>query len=445
MKINLPNEVISIIDQLQESGYSAHVVGGCVRDSLLGRKPEDWDITTSAKPEEVKKLFQKTIDTGLQHGTVTILIDNKSYEVTTYRIDGKYLDNRRPESVEYTQDLIEDLKRRDFTINAMAYNNEDGLVDVFDGIKDLKEGIIKCVGNPIERFNEDALRMLRAIRFAAQLSFKIEQNTEIAIKKLSRNINNISAERILVELTKLLISNNPQLIKKLYELNLLENIIPEFLPCFETEQENPHHMYNVGDHTLKTLGYIEGDAILRWTMLFHDIGKPAKKTTDKKGIAHFYGHAEESSILAERILKRLKADNKTITTVKRLIIHHDYRYKVSSKTVRKAIFKVGEDIFPLLLKVQKADVMAQSEYMKEEKLLTIEKINEIYKKIIEENQCVSIKQLEITGKDIIALGINEGKHIGETLNFLINVVLEDPEKNNTFTLLELAKKKLNIK
>ncbi|TCK93277.1 tRNA nucleotidyltransferase (CCA-adding enzyme) [Natranaerovirga hydrolytica] len=440
MNIKLPQEVEFIIGKLKEKGYKAHAVGGCVRDSILGRSPEDWDITTSAKPEIIKETFNRTIDTGLQHGTVTVLIHKKTFEVTTYRIDGEYLDYRRPTSVEYTEDLVEDLKRRDFTINAMAYNDEDGLVDAFDGIHDLKNKVIKCVGNPVERFNEDALRMLRALRFAAQLDFDIEKKTEEAILMLKKNIESISAERIQVELNKLLISRNPYLFKKLYEVGLLDYIMPEFIPCFHTPQNNPHHQYTVGEHILKSVEIIEPNSVLRWTMLFHDIEKPEKRTTDDKGIDHFYGHAEKSSEVAKKILRRLKFDNKTINYVTRLIYHHDYRYKVNDKSVRKAVYKIGEDIFDWLLKVQEADVKAQSAYKQKEKLETIQTIKTLYEQIKKENQCIHLSDLKVSGKDIINIGVKEGRTIGKTLNYLMEIVLEDPNMNEKEKLIMEAKK-----
>lgn len=440
MYIELPIAVQFIIDTLMKKGFSAYAVGGCVRDSLLNRSPEDWDITTSAQPEDVKNIFNRTVDTGLQHGTVTVLIDHKGYEVTTYRIDGDYEDNRRPKSVEFTSDLIEDLRRRDFTINAMAYNYKDGLVDVFEGQKDLQEGLIRCVGIPKERFNEDGLRMLRAIRFSAQLGFNIDSRTEKAILEDAQLIKNISAERVQVELTKLLSSQHPHHFEKLYTLGLLEYIMPEFLLCFETSQNNPHHQYDVGEHSLKALGYIDNLPVLRWTMLFHDIGKPYKKSTDEQGIDHFYGHSEVSSTLAKKILKRLKLDNKTIEAVYQLVYYHDMRFPPTPKSVRKAINKIGVDLFPMFLQVQEADVKAQSSFKQEDKLKTLKEIKELYENIIKEKQCITLQQLEIDGRDILNLGVKPGKIIGEILDHLLQLVLENPEINNKYELLNLAEK-----
>ncbi|MFP4697810.1 MAG: CCA tRNA nucleotidyltransferase [Eubacteriales bacterium] len=443
MKIMMPTSVKYIIDTLMSEGFGAYIVGGCVRDSILGKNPDDWDITTSAKPSEIKRLFSKTIDTGLKHGTVTVIIDNEPYEVTTYRIDGKYEDNRRPKTVEFTRDIVEDLKRRDFTINAMAYNEEDELIDVFNGKEDLNNGLIRCVGNSKERFNEDALRMLRAIRFSAQLNFNIHGNTEEAIKQDAHLIKRISVERINVELTKLITSNQPYKFKKLYELNLLEHIMPEFIPCFNTSQNNPHHKYSVGEHILKTLEHISNISELRWTMLLHDIAKPQKKTTDEKGIDHFYGHAKKSYDIAKVILKRLKFDNRSIDIITRLILYHDYRFEPSPKAVRKALNKIGDDIFTLFLKVQEADIRAQSEYKRKEKLIKINEIEKTYNYIKAQKQCFTIKQLDITGKDIIDLGIKQGKEIGKILSYLLEAVIEKPELNKKKLLIDLVKKYIN--
>ena len=281
MIIALPENVKKIIDELENAGYEAYAVGGCVRDSILGRIPNDWDITTSAKPEEVKKIFKRTVDTGLKHGTVTVLMGKETYEVTTYRIDGEYEDSRHPKSVEFTSNLKEDLLRRDFTINAMAYNDTSGLVDIFGGMEDIEKKTIRCVGVAKERFTEDALRLLRAIRFAAQLGYTIEEETYEAIRELAPTLGKISAERIQAELNKTIVSDNPGMLKTAYELGLTKEFIPELDKCFETKQNNPHHCYTVGDHIINSVGNIENTKVLRLTMLLHDIAKPLCKKTDE--------------------------------------------------------------------------------------------------------------------------------------------------------------------
>ena len=435
MKIQLPEKVNRIITTLQKHGFEAYAVGGCVRDSFLGRVPGDWDITTSAAPEETKSLFARTFDTGIEHGTITVLLNGEGFEVTTYRIDGKYEDNRHPSKVQFTRSLSEDLLRRDFTINAMAYNEQDGLVDLFHGMEDLKKGVIRCVGNAEARFSEDALRILRAIRFSAQLGFEIEKETRQAIRKLAPNLSYISAERIQTELVKLLVSDHPEKILDAYELGITKVILPEFDAMMETTQETLHHCYNVGEHTIHALMNIPADKVLRLTMLFHDTGKPARKTVDPDGTAHFKGHAYVSEELTKSIMHRLKFDNDTLHKVTRLVLNHDYRMPAVPKNVRRAMNKIGEDIFPYYMEVRRADVLAQSEYRRAEKLKNLDEVEQTYAEIIEKGQCVSLKELAVTGRDLIRAGMKPGKEIGEKLNELLNLVIENPEMNTRETLL----------
>lgn len=435
MKIILPDKVDQIITTLQKSGYEAYAVGGCIRDSLLGREPGDWDITTSASPDETKALFARTFDTGIEHGTITVLLDKEGFEVTTYRIDGKYEDNRHPSEVTFTRSLREDLRRRDFTINAMAYNHQDGLVDLFGGITDLDRKVIRCVGNPRERFAEDALRILRAVRFSAQLGFAIEQETERAIGQLAENLRDISAERIQVELIKLLVSDHPEKIRDAYRLGITRVVLPEFDSMETTEQETPHHCYNVGEHTVRALMSIPADKVLRLTMLFHDMGKPLKKTIDENGRAHFKGHAPVSEEIAKGVMKRLKFDNDTLHKVTKLVCYHDYRMPAEPKSVRRAMNRIGTELFPYYLKVRRADTEAQSDYRKEEKRRNLDGIEAIYQNIMENRQCVSLKELAVTGKDLIEAGVKPGPQIGEFLERLLEEVIEHPEKNTKELLL----------
>ena len=334
MRLQLPAAVNMIIDVLQAHGYEGFAVGGCVRDSVLNRTPDDWDITTSATPYQVKELFSKTVDTGLQHGTVTVMVHGVGYEVTTYRIDGEYEDGRHPKEVQFTSNLTEDLKRRDFTINAMAYSKDRGLIDEFGGMNDLQRKIIRCVGDPWQRFGEDALRILRAVRFAAQLGFEIEENTKKAIVELAPTLSKISAERIQTETVKLLMSDRPEMWRSVYDLGITRIIMPEFDAIMETPQNTPHHMYNVGEHTLKALSLTEKDRILRLTMLLHDIGKASMRTTDANGVDHFKGHGPAGKEIAKKILRRLKFDNDTIAQVTHLIYWHDYRPAPEEKAVQ---------------------------------------------------------------------------------------------------------------
>lgn len=439
MRMRLPEKVNTIITALQAHGYEAYAVGGCVRDSILGRTPEDWDITTSATPQETKALFARTFDTGIEHGTVTVVLGHENFEVTTYRIDGKYEDGRHPKEVAFTRSLREDLKRRDFTINAMAYNEQDGLVDIFGGVEDLKRHVIRCVGEPRERFDEDALRILRAVRFAAQLGFSIDEATAEAISDLAGNLRKISAERIQVELVKLLVSDRPEMMRTLYELGITGVILPEFDACMETEQETPHHMYNVGEHTIHALDHVCADKVLRLAMLFHDFGKPQYKTMDAEGVAHFKQHAIGSEQMTKEIMRRLKFDNDTTRKVSHLVHYHDYRMPATMKNVRRAMNKIGEELFPYYLEVRLADTLAQSAYQREEKLRNIAEVRDCYEEILREGQCVTLKELAVTGSDLIAIGIRPGKAIGEILQALLERVLENPEENDREFLLGYVK------
>lgn len=440
MKIVLPEKVTYIIDTLTEQGFEAYAVGGCVRDTMIGRIPMDWDITTSAKPEQVKALFHHTIDTGIQHGTVTVMIDHEGFEVTTYRIDGEYEDARHPKEVQFTSNLLEDLKRRDFTINAMAYNDKDGLVDAFDGVGDLERGVIRCVGVAVERFTEDALRMLRAVRFAAQLGFTIEDATREAIVSLAPNIAKVSAERIQIEMVKLLTSKHPDKLRTAYETGLTAVFLPEFDVMMRTPQNNPHHCYSVGEHTLHALMEIEPDKVARITMLLHDVAKPVCRTTDDDGVDHFYGHPKEGSLMAKKILRRLKFDNDTTDRVCRLILCHDDNPPLQERAVRRAVCRNGVDQYPALFAVKRADTLAQSTYEREEKLKYLKEYEAVYNQIMAEKQCLSIKELAVTGTDLIAAGMQPGKVIGETLKELLEYVLENPEDNTKEKLMEQVHK-----
>lgn len=439
MKINIPLGAKKIIEILKNNGFKGYIVGGCVRDSLLDKEPKDWDITTNSPPEIIINIFKKThkvIPTGIKHGTVTLLgEDNAPYEVTTFRKDGKYLDSRRPENVEFINDIYEDLSRRDFTVNAMAYNDEEGLIDYFSGLKDLKSNIIKCVGNPNERFNEDALRMLRAVRFASKLNFSIDKITEKAIKDNHSLIKNISIERIREEFNKIIISN-PFKIQSLYEYGLLNIFLPEYELCVGVEQNNPYHIYNIHEHTLNSMIHIDEEIYLRLTMLFHDIGKPECKSTDKNGIDHFYGHAKISKNKSEEILKRMKYDNKTIEKVSILVQYHDYEIK-ETKSIKKLLNKIGEENLKDLLKVKIADMKSQNPIYFEDRYNKILEIREKLKEVLESNQCFRLNELALNGRDIIELGYGQGKEIGIILNKLLDKVIENPNINTREKLIEL--------
>lgn len=432
IRIEIPEKANYIINTLEKAGHKAYVVGGCVRDSILGREPQDWDITTSAMPLEVKALFRRTVDTGLQHGTVTVMMGEDGFEVTTYRIDGLYEDGRHPKEVTFTGKLEEDLLRRDFTINAMAYNDTDGLVDLYDGLGDIRRKLIRCVGDPIARFGEDALRMLRAVRFSAQLGYDIDGPTYEAIKELAPTLEKISAERIHTELVKLLVSDNPMKLRDAYQTGMTAIFLPEFDKAMRTEQNHIHHCYSVGEHILHSIDEVPPQPVLRLAMLLHDIGKPETVNVSEDGITHFHGHPEVGAEMAKKILRRLKMDNDTIDKVTLLVRYHDYGNGVepTDKIVRRAVNKLGDDIFPMFLLVSRADVLAQSKYMREEKLARIDKWCSIYEDIKAKNQCVSLKMLQINGKDLIGMGVKPGPMLGSVLAQLLDEVLDEPEKNS---------------
>ena len=442
MKIKMPAQAAKVIQTLEQHGFEAYIVGGCVRDSILGRTPGDWDITTSASPQEVKEIFDHTVDTGIEHGTVTVLMNHEPYEVTTYRVDGKYEDHRRPNEVHFTKSLREDLLRRDFTINAMAYNDNEGIIDMYDGMTDLKNQTIRCVGEAKKRFDEDALRILRALRFQAQLGFQIEEKTEEAIKNQAKFLKDISAERIQVELEKLITSAHPEVLVNAYKLGVTKIIFPEFDIMMETPQNNPHHKYNVGIHTIEAMKQIEAEHIYRWTMLLHDVGKPECHTVDENGIDHFYGHNEKGAEIARKVLRRLRFDNETTDLVCKMVLWHDYGLgeMLKKTTFRKALSRMGADFFPYYIKIRRADMAAQSDYKLEERRGSIEHLEKLYQEITDAKDCLTIKQLAINGKDLIALGVKPGKEIGDILQELLNQVLGSPELNNRETLLSMADK-----
>lgn len=444
MKIELPRKVVLIIKNLQRHGYDAYAVGGCVRDSILNRKPEDWDITTSAKPEQVKRIFRRTVDTGIEHGTVTVLIGKDGFEVTTYRVDGLYEDGRHPKEVTFTSRLEEDLKRRDFTINAMAYNDDERLVDAFGGMRDLNYHLIRCVGDPKERFSEDALRILRAVRFSAQLAFSIEPETAEAIKSLAPNLEKISAERIQAELVKLLVSDHPERIQDACELGITKVVLPEWDDMVGVKQNTPHHKYDVAAHTVHALQNVKNDKVLRLTMLFHDMGKPVMKTTDENGRDHFKGHAIASEQIAKTVMKRLKFDNDTIRKVTKLVAYHDYRMEPTGANVRRAMHEIGVELFPYYLAVRLADTKAQSSYERRGKLENIIQIRELYRNALRNKECVTLKDLAVTGTDLINLGIAPGKELGTLLNELLDMVIEDPAWNQKGKLCDYVKERFGF-
>lgn len=439
MTFKLPDSVINILNRLKEGGFSAFIAGGAVRDMLMGRTPHDYDIASNACPSEIKALFPRTIDTGIRHGTVTVVENKTGYEVTTFRRDGEYTDGRRPNSVSFVDDPREDCARRDFTINAMMYSPETGILDFFGGQQDIKDKIIRCVGVSEERFKEDALRMLRAVRFSASLSFDLDEDTLRAVKKCAVLIKKVSSERILEELNKILISENPHYIKELHSCGLLKYIMPEVDRCFGEPQKNKYHIYDVGDHIMHTVQSTPADLVLRWAALMHDIGKPLCASADSNGIIHFYGHHRESYRLAVDLLHRLRMDNSTIHDISVLVENHDVRIDPSLPSVKRMMSRTGEVLFEKLLKLQLADNMAKNPVHFPEKKARIDSVYRIYKEILAERQPYLVSHLAVNGKDLIRIGFRPGREIGDTLKKLINEVIINPSLNNRDYLLKAAK------
>lgn len=440
MNINLPKNVELIISTLEDIGFEAYVVGGCVRDSLLNIEPKDWDICTNALPNEVLECFKsfRVIETGLQHGTVTVMIDNVGYEITSYRIDGEYKDNRHPENVIFTSSLESDLARRDFTMNAMAYNYKKGLIDYFNGQGNLILGFIQCVGHPDERFEEDALRILRALRFASVYNFRISDAVNLSILYKKNLLKNISEERKQSELCKLICGNGAKRILEQYA-EVFNIIIPEINPMVGFSQCNPYHIYDVWEHTIVAIDHSEKDLIVRLALLFHDMGKPECFTQDENG-GHFYKHSVVSERICRNRLTALKFDNNTINQVCELVLYHDFDVKINNKGIKKWLNKIGENSFRKLLDVKYADIMAHSEKSK----YMLEYLPDIriqLDKIIKDNQCFKLKDLMINGKDLKQLGILQGKGIGYILNNILLKVINDEIENNKDILIKYIKER----
>ncbi len=437
--IKMPENAKGIIDKLRTCGYDAYAVGGCIRDSIMGKIPYDWDICTSALPEEVLEVLgeRNIIENGLKHGTVTVHIDGENYEITTFRTDGQYLDNRHPENVTFVRELKEDLSRRDFTMNSLAYNYSEGLIDIFGGRDDINNSIIRCVGNPDKRFGEDALRILRALRFSSQLGFSIEEKTSASIHKNAELLKNISAERIMSEFTKILMGKNVEDVLMNYK-DVIAVFIPEIKPMFGFEQHNPHHVYDVWQHTVKSVACVKNERILRLTAFFHDIGKPKTFTVDSGGKGHFHGHPEVSDRMADDILKRLKTDNNTIATVRLLIKLHDLRPKADEKNVRRLMYETGKENYPLLMDIKRADALAQNPEMHGYKLEYIAQLENIYKQELEKKSAFNLKTLAVNGRDIINTGVRDGRTIGMILEYLLDRVIDGDIENDKQLLLDKA-------
>lgn len=437
-KIDIPTRPRLILLDLMGAGYDAYIVGGCVRDSLLNRKPHDWDICTNAAPDQVKKVMHsrgyQTFDTGIKHGTVTVVRQDENFEITTFRVDGEYTDNRRPDRVEFTGNIIEDLSRRDFTINAIAYTDDGRFVDPWNGSYDLHAGIIRCVRNPDDRFKEDALRIMRALRFASTYGFRIEKETAAAIHRNKDLLKNISAERIQSELCKMLCGKGVLDILLEYK-DVMSVIIPELEPCIGFQQNNPYHRYDVYDHIAHAVSKYKGNDIsIKMTLLLHDIGKPECYVVDDEGTGHFYEHCVASMRIAKDVMARLRFDNRTRDEVVDLVLYHDADINPSVRSVRRWLNKVGADIFNKLHQVRIADVYAQSGLNRDERISDCDKAYGIAQYVVAEQQCFTLKDLDINGHDILELGAEPGPQVGRVLNHLLDRVLDD-EIENTYPAL----------
>ena len=443
IKIDIPYSAGYIIHTLEAAhGHKTYVVGGCVRDSLLGKVPHDWDICTSAKPEQVRTYLEscgeKVIDTGIKHGTVTAIMADGNYEITTFRVDGKYSDSRHPDDVEFVDDIVADLSRRDFTINAMAYNDDEGLIDPFGGAKDLKKKRIRCVGDPDERFKEDPLRILRAMRFASTYGFSIERETAKAMLRNRELLNLISGERIRDELCKMLCGENILEVLLKYP-EIMGEIIPGLRRCVGFDQNNPYHKFDVYAHIAHTVAaYKGGDVSVKVALLLHDIGKPYVYTEDENGRGHFYGHPKMSHMIAKNdVLDRLRFDNHTRDNILDLVLYHDAELKPSRKVIKRLLSKHGADTVRQLIQVRRADILAQTGKSHDDRLLKMVEFELLVEEIIADQECFKIKDLAIDGHDICSFGV-DGPIVGQTLNYLLEAVIDERVENDHLALMKEA-------
>lgn len=439
MKINMPDDAKLIIDTLESSGHECFAVGGCVRDSILGKAVNDWDFTTSATPDEILESFNSytTVDIGKKYGTICVVINGKNYEITTYRTEGDYSDSRHPDSVSFSNKLTDDLSRRDFTVNAMAYNERTGLVDEYGGVDDLELGVIRCIGEADVRFSEDALRILRALRFASVYGFSIDSKTSESILKNREKLSFIAPERINKEFSKLLCGKSVDFILRRYK-DVIAVFIPEIIGMFGFDQNNKHHNKDLWRHTVSAVKNVSPDEILRTTMLLHDIGKPMTVFVDSLGVSHFPQHQKLSAAMADTILKRLRYPSYYMSDVKVLIEHHDDRLTPDKALIKRYMRDLGSDIFSQLLEIQRADILAQSSYKRSEKLSNLDEILALYLSILENDECYMLSDLAVNGKDIIHLGVQSGEKIGEILSTLLDEVIKEKLKNERDELISYA-------
>ncbi len=440
MEIFIPQNVQMMLDKLNSNGHEAYIVGGCVRDALLGKTPHDYDICTSARPSEVAECFSSynCIKTGVEHGTITVVVEKQAYEVTTFRTEGRYSDSRRPDNVEFIKDLRTDLSRRDFTINAMAYTSSSGIVDFYGGKEDLKRKKIRAVGDAEERFAQDALRILRALRFASVLGFTLDMHTSNAAHALCKNLNNIAKERINKELSKLLMGGAVKAVMQNYA-DVFCEIIPQIEPMIGFSQNNVYHKYDVYEHTVNAISCAENNLSVRLAALLHDTGKPFCHTRDSDGVDHFYKHEKYSEEIARQALTQLKFDKKTICDVAELVLYHGVLINPTKKAIKRWLNKIGYEQMINLLHVKNADICAQSSFNFDERIVTNSEILKIIIEIKEEVQCYKVSDLKISGNDIIELGVKQGREVGVILQKLLDMVIDETLENDRAVLIKYVK------
>ena len=438
--IRLPAHAARAIEQLEGAGFETWAVGGCVRDSLRGAAPHDWDLCTAARPEQMKAVFagERVLETGLKHGTLTLLTDGGPLEITTFRADGGYSDGRHPDAVRFVGSVEDDLARRDFTVGAMAWHPARGLCDPYGGLDDLQDGILRAVGDPDARFTEDGLRILRAVRFASQLGFAVEPQTAAAMRRQLGRLDCVAAERVREELTRTLCGRFVQRALLSYR-DVLAAVLPELVPMFDCAQQNPHHLYDVWEHSVRAVGQVPAVPALRWAMLLHDCGKPACKTIDEKGVGHFYGHPKVSREIAERIVQRLRFSGAESARILLLVEQHDRPLGENDKLVRRRLSQIGEARFRDLLAIKKGDAVGQGTHP--EDVAWLYGMEQCLDRVLAADACFSLRQLAVNGDDMLALGLS-GPAVGAMLHDLLRAVIDEQADNTRGALLALARARM---
>lgn len=443
LTIRLPADVAALLAMLRDAGFPAYTVGGCVRDALLGITPHDWDICTSALPEQMQQVYKDlhTVETGLKHGTLTVVVNHVPYEITTFRVDGEYTDHRHPDSVSFVDNIAEDLSRRDFTVNAMAWSPDSGLVDLFGGREDLAAGVIRCVGDPALRFDEDALRVLRALRFASVYDFSIDPATDAAARKLAPSLHGVAGERIREELMKLLCGKGVGRILRAYP-DVLSEIIPEIRPMVGYDQQNHHHSYDLWEHTVRAVENVPAEADFRLAMLLHDTGKPRVRTTDEHGEGHYRGHQAVSAEIAERAADALRLDNATRDRVILMVRYHDIPLRTETGEINldrsfllRKLNRFGEKDLRALIRIHRADRIATGYSSPEREDRRMKERLDALDALLAEQPCFTLKDLAVNGRDLQAEGLR-GKEIGETLQRLLEAVMDGTLENTRDVLLQ---------